>query len=237
MLKRFTNSLLHRLGYELKSIADLKRPEQLTGQWLQSKNINTVIDAGGGWGDFAIRVRKLLPNAKIISYEIHEPSLKIMNDAMRGDKNFESHFIALNNYNGTTTFRISSYDGSSSLLPMSDLHKTAYPISKDITEVEVECKRLDDLLDSTTLKKNILIKLDLQGAEKLVLEGAENVLRNSAIIIAEINFQELYENSVLANELIDFLRERGFALVGIENVSQHPSNGMFIQADAWFQRV
>jgi FkbM family methyltransferase len=210
-LKRLFDSLFFRLGYHLQPLRERRAPERLTGAWLRSKNIQTIIDAGGGGGDFAKRIRKLLPDAKIISFETHEPSFKKLKDNMRSDKNFEAHFIALNNYNGTATFRISSYDGSSSLLPMADLHKDAYPITKSITEVQVDCKRLDDLLDANALKKNILFKLDVQGAEKLVMEGAEQVLQQTKIVFCEINFQELYEGCVLATDLIDYLKAHGLS--------------------------
>ena len=230
---------LRRFGYKLERLSGniSPTPEELTTRWLLTQNIQTVIDAGGGWGDFAKRIRRILPKAKIISFETHKPSFDILNNAMRDDKNFESHFVALNNYNGSTTFRVSSYDGSSSLLPMADLHKGAYPVSKNITEIQVDCKRLDDLVDANALAKNVLFKLDVQGAEKLVLEGAENVLAQTKIIFCEVNFQVLYEGCVLFNDLVEHLRQRHFKLIGIENVSQHPTSGMFLQADAWFERI
>lgn len=236
-VKKLIKKALSNYGYDVVPHDEAAATaEKNKYRWLQAHDIHTVIDAGSSDGGFARWIHGQLPEARVISFEAQDNLYQRLMQRMEGEAYFEAHRMALNNYNGTTTFRISSYDGSSSLLPMAELHKSAYPVSKNITEVTVDCKRLDDVLDAGALKQNVLFKLDVQGGEKLVLEGAEDVLARTRLVFCEINFQELYEGCVMANDLVDFLSRRGFRLTGIENVSQHMDNGTFLQADAWFQK-
>lgn len=237
-MKRLIKKTIEQLGYDIIPYdASSKILESNASRWLQAMEINTVIDAGASNGGFARRIRKILPRARIISFEALQDSYDELNQRMKQDENFESHGVALSNSNGKAVFQMASSVGSSSLLSMAELHKSAYPASSGITEIEVECKKLDDVLDAAQMKKNILFKLDVQGAEKMVMEGAENTLRNTELIFSEVNFQELYHGCVLFTDLVDYLQQRSFRVIGIENVSQNINDGTFLQADAWFQRI
>ena len=91
-------------------------------------------------------------------------------------------------------------------------------------------------LNNENLEANILLKIDVQGYEKSVLEGAEELLKNTKVILTEVSFNELYKDQALFNEIIDFLKERGYYLAGIENISQSLKDGTFLQADVFFVR-
>jgi len=55
--------------------------------------------------------------------------------------------------------------------------------------------------------------LDVQGAELMVLRGALSALAAFDAVVAEINFEELYEGCALAPDLDAFLGTRGFSRV------------------------
>lgn len=64
-----------------------------------------------------------------------------------------------------------------------------------------------------------LLVLDVQGAELLVLKGAEPVLNNFKYILTEVSTVNIYKGGVLWNELKTFLNQKGFK----ETVSCLPS--------------
>jgi hypothetical protein len=78
------------------------------------------------------------------------------------------------------------------------------------------------------------MKLDVQGAEKIVLDGAVNTLKYVKYVFCEINFVETYKGCVLFSDLNKILESQGFVMAGVENVSQSPVSGMFLQADAFY---
>lgn len=235
-MKKLIKNIVRSIGYDIVPFdTEEEQLNQNRYHWLQAAGIKTVIDIGGGLGQYASKIRKVLPKARIITFEVQPSAIEAIKKRMANDHAFDLHHIALSNFNGTTKFNVSSNSGSSSLLPMAQLHKDAYPVSEQITEITVECKRLDDMMKPGEVEKKILLKLDVQGAEKIVLEGAQRMLSETDFIFCEINFVELYQGCVLADDLIEFLNRQGFRLIGIENVSLHPANGTFLQADAWFK--
>jgi FkbM family methyltransferase len=73
----------------------------------------------------------------------------------------------------------------------------------------VETRRLDDLPETAGAD---LLKLDIQGAELMVLRHAEARLRDAVVIQAEVEFLPLYRNQPLFSDIDLFLRARGFVL-------------------------
>jgi len=93
---------------------------------------------------------------------------------------------------------------------------------KDVKKVD--CKKLDDVL--TDLKNKInyhFLKIDVQGAEHLVLKGAETYLANQCIgIQLEAYLVPIMKNLVLLPDLIEYLSKFGFELK-----KQYPACGSF----------
>jgi FkbM family methyltransferase len=74
---------------------------------------------------------------------------------------------------------------------------------------EVDTVRLDDVPETAGAD---LLKLDIQGAELMVLRHAEARLADAVVIQAEVEFLPLYKGQPLFSEMEMFLRARGFAL-------------------------
>jgi FkbM family methyltransferase len=237
-MKNTIKSILRKSGYSIVPYDEYENKlEKVRYNWLINQNINTILDIGASFGQYARKARKRFPGAHIISFEALPDSFQKLNETFKEDKNFQCFNLALSNFTGKTVFRKSSNSGASSLLEMDDLHKTNYKESKDIVEIEVKCDTLDNILKGQKLQKNILMKLDVQGAEKMVLEGAKETLKNVQVIFSEVNFNTLYKGNVLFNDLVQFLYEQGFRVEGIENVSQSLIDGTFLQADVFFKRM
>ena len=73
----------------------------------------------------------------------------------------------------------------------------------------VDTVRLDDVPETAGAD---LLKLDIQGAELMVLRHAEARLRDAVVIQAEVEFLPLYKGQPLFSEMELFLRGHGFVL-------------------------
>jgi hypothetical protein len=80
------------------------------------------------------------------------------------------------------------------------------------------------------------LKIDVQGYEKQVLEGAPRVLGSCRAVIAEMSLLPLYEGQVLAKELWNQLTEQGFEPWSLEPGFRHPATGRMLQLDGIFVR-
>lgn len=121
---------------------------------------------------------------------------------------------ALCDREGSAVLHLASFDQSSSLLRLK-VHREIYPEIEECGRLAVPARTLDGLLAERpggAAAFNLLV-LDVQGAELLVLHGAEGVLPALDAVVSEINFAELYEGCALAEELDGFLSGRGYSRV------------------------
>ncbi|MDI6701320.1 MAG: FkbM family methyltransferase [bacterium] len=194
------------------------------------------MDVGANVGQFAIEINNFLPDASIFSFEplkdIYEKLFKISKKI----KKFKAFNVALSDLNGTKKIFRNKFSPSSSILEMADLHKEAFPFTKEVHEEEIVVKKLDDILAGEKLKPEILIKLDVQGYEDRVIQGGMETFKNAKVIITEVSFFELFKEQVFFDEIYDQLRMMGFEYKGNICTSFHPKNGLPLFADAVFVR-
>ncbi|MBK6912274.1 MAG: FkbM family methyltransferase [Ignavibacteriales bacterium] len=82
--------------------------------------------------------------------------------------------------------------------------------------------------------ESILLKLDAQGFEKRILEGAQQSIDKINCIQIELSFQPLYGGSSNYLEMINYLDTLGFEICGIEPGFQDNKTGKLYQFDGFF---
>jgi FkbM family methyltransferase len=117
-----------------------------------------------------------------------------------------------------TVFYRTKYPAASSTLRPDGVFLNQFIALPDMLEVdetfEVSTKRLDDIDE---LRDCDLLKIDVQGGELKVLEGASDLLDTVSIIMTEIEFSPLYENQPVFSSIDDYLRRHGFFLLNLSN--------------------
>lgn len=73
---------------------------------------------------------------------------------------------------------------------------------------QIDTRRLDDLAQTAAAD---FLKVDVQGGELLVLEGAVECLRSILAVHVEVEFLPLYKDQPLFADIDNFLRAQGFA--------------------------
>ena len=173
-----------------------------------------MLDVGAHMGEFAQRIRTLLPNAELVCFEPLEEPFTKLTERFRGQPNFRAIRCALGEKAGQHEIRHNEYAPSSSLLPMTELHKQSFTFAvKERTEM-IEVRRLSDVVRELNLRDPLLLKLDVQGFEDKVIAGGEDVVARAKIIIIEVSFQPLYEGGPLFDDIYRLLKEHGFTYNG-----------------------
>jgi len=178
-------------------------------------NIRTIIDVGANVGQSAVEFRKIFPDAKIYSFEPLHDCFVQMNANLRNVPNFKSFNLALGEEKKKLNMHRSKYSLSSSLRKMGKLHKEVFPKSAGETLETVDVDTLDNIAQELELEDNILLKIDVQGYEDKVFEGARNILGRIKVIIVETSFCELYEGQPLFSDIYELLHKQGFVYSGI----------------------
>lgn len=117
--------------------------------------------------------------------------------------------VALGNENKEVEMFVESVNkGMSSSVLAPELHLKQYPKIKFDKKETVQMCRLDDIVIDR-LKYNF-INIDVQGYELEVFKGAVETLDTIDYIYTEVNFQHLYKDCCLVEELDAFLKKFGF---------------------------
>lgn len=128
-------------------------------------------------------------------------------------------------------FYILNHAQSSSMLKL-DKHLIYHPeYSKIIEERKIKTITLDTLIKINKidlLNYNCLI-MDVQGSELHVLEGFNSGIENIDYIYTELNFESMYENCVIQEDLTMYLNKKGFNLVESFDTGFGWGDGLYIK--------
>jgi len=189
--------------------------DELTG-FLERRNIRFVLDVGANEGQFATKLFAAGYTGTIISFEPMPDEHKTLAKNAAGNPRWiVAPAVALSNRSGTAEFHVAGNSISSSLLPMGDLHLAAAPQSVEVRKIKVALDRLDAMLDALVPEGDVLLKIDTQGTEMDVLEGASGALDRIVGIKTEMSFVSLYEGQPLFIEVYEKITALGFKLADI----------------------
>lgn len=161
-------------------------------------------------------------NAGVIWIECNPNLIKRINETIAPFSNQEVIVSALWSHSGKTIdFWSASNLGSSSLCRPLE-HETIFPNVIFESSGSLVTSRLDELFPKREFSGGLLV-LDLQGAEKEALLGAEGVISKFDYIYTEFQVRELYEDGSYLNE-IEAIIGRDFKLVA-QNVSRSHGYG------------
>jgi FkbM family methyltransferase len=173
---------------------------------------------------------------EIISFEPSAEDFRELADLASLDPLWRAHNFALGANPGNMTLNISCLTAYNSFLPLS---REAPRFDKRSTVVhtqQVEVKRLDDIV-AGSIPASTLLKVDTQGFEREVLEGAQKTLDLVKGVLLELPIVNLYERTWSFSEALDYMVARGWLLAQVEVVSYDPQDGVSaIEFDCLFRR-
>ncbi len=199
--------------------------------------LETIIDIGANRGMFTKTANYFFPEAKIIAFEPLKNCFAELINLKINKSHIECYNLALSNSEEEKNIYHSEYDYSSSILEMDELHKNAFPYSAKYKEEKIMTARLDDIININNYKRPILMKIDVQGYENYVIEGAIKTMKSIDYIICEMSFQTLYKDQILFDDLYKIISNKGFKFLGPVTVNKHPITKIPLQIDGLFQRL
>lgn len=181
---------------------------------------NIIIVEGGAFhGHDTTQMARAWPNSKIYSFEpVPELFVKLV-ETTQPYANIHPIHLALAEKDGTATFWPSEnpkkpgvHSQAGSLLkPKERLKWSEITFNKPI---EVKTVSLDSWANKEKIERIDFLWLDLQGYELPVLEGAERLLPHVSYIYTEVNFVEAYEGQKQYPEIVSWLSDHGFEVIG-----------------------
>jgi FkbM family methyltransferase len=206
---RFYYPLNTAIGKSLFITEFEKQEIQIVEKFLKKGDV--FIDVGANGGFYTVIASKIVGNTgHVYAFEPGIQELKLLRQNILAN-NLENVTIiekAVSNEKGTARFAISK-DGA-----MNSLLETDHPNQQVEEWQNVELTTLDYAIKEFSIKKINFIKIDVEGAEKFVLEGAkECILSDDSPIV-------LFESSDLTSPSFGYSTE--------ELLKQVLSNNMFL---------
>jgi FkbM family methyltransferase len=236
MLKEMVQSVANVTGYEIVSLKRAQACRRCVATLLREEHINLVLDVGANLGQFASWIRKGGYQDRILSFEpLNQAHHDLVNAAKQDSLWTVAPKMALGNAPGEIDIHVARNSVSSSILPMLNTHLQAAPDSGYVETQTVKVNRLDDVF-SPDPSDRLLLKVDVQGYEKAVLEGAPRILQQCRAMIVELSLVPLYEGQSLAMELWKYIMNLGFQACYFDPGFRDPFSGRMLQMDGVFVR-
>lgn len=205
---------------------------------LRSFGVDLVLDVGANCGQFALELIRAGYEGRILSFE---PLAEAHADLLRVSRDYPQWRVAeryaIGDRNGEAILHVAGNSESSSLLSALSAQTAAAPGSRYVDSESVAMRTLDEVAAAAVADAaRPFLKLDVQGFESRVLDGAKGLLGKLIGIQAELDLVPLYRGSVSLEEMLARLRGLGFALYRIRPGFTDRRSGRMLQCDGIFFR-
>ena len=82
----------------------------------------------------------------------------------------------------------------------------------DVVPREVPVVRLDDLCEERGLTGPFVVKVDVEGGELRVLDGASRVLEDTELVLLEVNMFRFLPDAPDFGDVVAYMKQRGFVV-------------------------
>lgn len=226
------NSILKRAFYAVGLQITLTSTRRQTMQALMNHVLklgfrpHTVIDVGVEKGTPELYGH--FPNATLL---LVEPLKEVETHLKRISRKHNGTYVlaAAGANPGATTLNVrpSSLGGSSVYGDTEADHMDSHSRSVPVVTLDQVCAQLK-------LSGLYLVKVDVQGSELDVLEGARGILADTELVVLEVSLFEFFIGGPQFYDVVHYMKERGFVVYDIVGGGNRPFDGALGQVDLAF---
>ncbi len=208
---------------------DPSQPETLLGLRLDnlfsSLGVSLVLDVGAHQGEYASFLRRDGYTGRIISFEPIASNYEVLQQRAHGDELWETLNVALGSEDGEGQINVTNSTVFSSFHQPNAYALSEFGNHADVDHVErVTVRRLDSLLPELARPGDqTFLKMDTQGWDLEVLEGASGVLGCIKALQSEVSMLPIYGRMPNLEESLGRFRELGFSVAGLFPVTYDSS--------------
>jgi FkbM family methyltransferase len=226
----------NKIGYWLYKSKHLPIGADIGVDLSQKMNfpIKTILDVGANIGQSALFYQETFPESTIYCYE---PIPAIYNQLKENTRN----------YSAIHSFQkgVGAKSGELQIVLLEDQlsqqHSFNKVSSKDEESILVPITTIDEILEKNGIKTIDLLKIDTEGFELEVIEGASKSIANNQLklIYLEVGLSSKNEHNTSFIKVLPILEKLGFTFYGLYEISHigiqanhHYGNALFIHHSA-----
>ena len=227
---------LRRAGFDLVPYHAASHPLARRARLLSAYKIGLVLDVGANTGQFAEELRAIGYRGTIVSFEPLSAACRVLTKRAANDAAWTALNLAVGDKDGAIEMNVAGNSQSSSILDMLPLHVQSAPESQYVGKETVKMVRLDSMFHTYDTGQPVYLKIDTQGFERRVIDGAEQSLDRIDTIQLEMSLAPLYKDELLFPEMLNLMTRKGYALVSLEQGFSRSTDGRLLQVDGIFHR-
>ncbi len=241
----FSPRMAHPLRVRLRQLIrrsgfDLAQLQPTLADLLVQRRVDVVLDVGANTGQFATGLRQWGYRGRIVSFEPLPAAYATLAAHAVADAKWTAEPYALGATDTQADLNVSDLSVFSSIRTPLDAVRAFDSRSATVAVESVPVRRLDAVFDTHVRPgERVFLKIDTQGYESAVLDGAEGVLDRVDGIQLELSTRALYQDEALADTMVARMAALGFVFGQIAPVVFDPAEGgtVLIQFDAVFIRL
>jgi FkbM family methyltransferase len=188
-----------------------------------------IIDIGANHGGWSRTALSIFPKAYISIFEPQQRLAEYLADLER-NPNIKIHYKGVGDFNGTAPFTFHDRDDSCSFI-----YVTEDAQERGFSQSEIEICKLDTIMRNCDFGAADIVKIDAEGLDLQVLDGAGETLSTTEIVLIEASVSNPdYPNSAIA--VIQKMDCLGFRLFDLTDLNRTPNRNLLWLVEAVFVR-
>lgn len=169
--------------------------------------LSLVVDVGANVGQWISALRRFVAIEQVQSFEPNPEAFTTLRARLGHEPGISLHNVALGASAETLTLKVTASSDMSSLLHPRETLGAHYSPDRVavLRQVQVPVKTLDSVLPADTLVD--LLKIDVEGYERPVLQGAADTLKRTCALLIEMKFISHYAGDDTFASLASFLSD------------------------------
>lgn len=179
-------------------------------------NPQVIYDIGAFRGMWTQEIQQVFPSAKFFLFEANENNAQYLQKL-----SFPFFIAALSDREGEAIFYSNNSTGDSLLK-----EQTQYYCEGKCTTKQVQMTTLEKVVTDSKLLLPDLIKMDVQGAEKLIIQGSPAIVKHAEVVILETKILEYNKDAPLIHEIMTLMNKLGYRMIDILEFHYLPSGDL-----------
>ncbi|MCK0109015.1 FkbM family methyltransferase [Flavobacteriaceae bacterium S0825] len=229
LLKKAINSILRKFGFTIVNVNRFEVQDATPKTFFEKANLLdgfynflknqqyepiTIYDIGANKGSWTAGCLEFFPDT---TYYLFEPQINLKKDIdtlFLNKKNIQLFSVGVGNANGELLFTIRERDDSCTFILSESEAK-----QQGLKQIKVPIVQLDSFVVENKLMPPSILKIDAEGFDIEVLQGAKKLMQNAEIIMIEVGVvNKIFKNSAL--NVMKYLDEAGFRFFDITDLNR-----------------
>jgi FkbM family methyltransferase len=225
---------IERTGFTVRRLPDRVNPYQDISFMVEKQRCPILFDVGSNDGQTILEMRRHIPRSIIHAFEPSPTTFQRLSNRYGGVAHVTLNNCGLGARNENAIFIENVHSEMSSFL-----EPGPQGWGEVTNKISVPVRTVDSYCADNGIEHIALLKVDTQGSELSVIEGAREMLARQRVdvIYAEVIFSKMYHNIARFDAFYGFLADRKYGLVGIYDQHRRGrSDWLLAWADVVFAR-